>query len=448
MVKKNQYFGKTGVYQIRNIINEMVYIGSSIDIATRWREHEYDLRTNQHRNKHLQNAYNKYGKDAFVYEVLEILKENQKDEQFEREQYWINRKEACNKSKGYNIQSEVLIIPKATKKVICLETKEVFDSLKEAEKAKNISSGSISCCCHKRKLKQAGGYHWRFYDEYVNMTEKEIEEVIYDVSSYPFICLDDEKIYKSWKELPYKKGVITRCCNCLARKKYAKCGGKQYMFLKDYTRLTKEEIEEIRALKANIRNSGEVVCLETGLVYEHAHKGMLETGIPDTTILNCCYKKAYSALGTHWMFKEEYDSLSAEQIQDIVKNNGYKNNRKPIICLETKEIFKSGVEACSVTGVSVSMISKICLNGGINMSSKSYHFMFLEEYEQKSEQAIQNILSIKPKHLRKVFCVEKGKIFSSVAEAARSVGGQTTNISKCCKNPKRTCKGYHWEYRD
>ena len=47
------------------------------------------------------------------------------------------------------------------KKVICIETKEVFNSIKEASMKYNLNGTSISNCC-KGKSKTAGGYHWEY----------------------------------------------------------------------------------------------------------------------------------------------------------------------------------------------------------------------------------------------------------------------------------------------
>lgn len=447
MGKKSKYSGKIGVYQIRNILNGMIYVGSSVDIAARWREHKYDLRMNNHRNQHLQNAYNKYGKKAFVYEVLELINEEDKDKQFEKEQYWIDLKEACNKKKGYNIQTEVLIVPKITKKVVCLETKEVFNSLEEAGRAKNIASGSISCCCNKRKLKQTGGYHWRFYDEYINMTEEEIEEAIFNSSSYPFICLDDGKIYKNWKELPYKKGAIWRCCNKLAKGEFATCHGRQYMYLKDYKKLSEESIQKIRGLQCQWSNSGEVVCLETGVVYKNANRARIELGLLDSSgILKCCYKASVVCHGFHWLFKKEYEQLTSSQIKEYMGKSRVNSYIKAIVCLETRKKYGSQVEAAKDTGVSKDMINKICKSGGFNTAKGSLHFVYEKDYENMTERELLDIISAVPKHMRRVKCKETGVIFNSLTEASRSIKSGTTNISKCCKNSKYTCKGYHWEY--
>lgn len=61
----------SGVYKITNTENGNFYIGSSVDISTRWSRHRLELNKNCHRNKYLQNAWNKYGESVFEFSVLE-----------------------------------------------------------------------------------------------------------------------------------------------------------------------------------------------------------------------------------------------------------------------------------------------------------------------------------------------------------------------------------------
>jgi group I intron endonuclease len=62
----------SGIYRIKNIITSDCYVGSAVNIERRWREHKRQLKKNMHTNIHMQRSYNKYGVDAFKYEIFEI----------------------------------------------------------------------------------------------------------------------------------------------------------------------------------------------------------------------------------------------------------------------------------------------------------------------------------------------------------------------------------------
>ena len=79
--------------------------------------------------------------------VIETLRANKKD--------WQKGHIPWNKGKH-------ITICKNMKKVICIETGEIFNSMAEAQKTKKVNN--ISLCC-SGKYKTAGGYHWRYYEE-------------------------------------------------------------------------------------------------------------------------------------------------------------------------------------------------------------------------------------------------------------------------------------------
>ena len=79
---------KTGVYQIRNVINNHCYIGSTTrKFYKRKSEHLKELRNGGHHSIILQNAWNKYGKDNLVFEILE---ECSPENCIEREQFYLD----------------------------------------------------------------------------------------------------------------------------------------------------------------------------------------------------------------------------------------------------------------------------------------------------------------------------------------------------------------------
>lgn len=92
--------GNPGVYIIQNKVNNKVYIGASRDTYKRLCDHKVNLRNNVHHNIHLQSAFNKYGEDSFIFDVLEDC-----DEQFiySQENYWCNMLNSHNRVYGYNI---------------------------------------------------------------------------------------------------------------------------------------------------------------------------------------------------------------------------------------------------------------------------------------------------------------------------------------------------------
>lgn len=63
----------SGIYKITNLISNKVYVGSAINLSNRKATHFYKLRNNTHGNSHLQNAYNKYQEENFIFEILEIV---------------------------------------------------------------------------------------------------------------------------------------------------------------------------------------------------------------------------------------------------------------------------------------------------------------------------------------------------------------------------------------
>lgn len=79
---------KQGIYKISCSEEPTVYIGSSIQIEKRWKEHKRRLNTNKHHNINLQEAWNAYGDEAFTFEILEET--NTKEELVLGEQKWLD----------------------------------------------------------------------------------------------------------------------------------------------------------------------------------------------------------------------------------------------------------------------------------------------------------------------------------------------------------------------
>lgn len=87
------------IYLIRCLINDKIYIGSSVNLRKRINRHYNDLTNNKHMSKHLQNAFNLYGNDNFIIEVLEFC---DSDSLIIREQYFLDTLKPWDRENGYN----------------------------------------------------------------------------------------------------------------------------------------------------------------------------------------------------------------------------------------------------------------------------------------------------------------------------------------------------------
>ena len=59
-----------GIYKIENIVTGDFYIGQSVNLHKRKISHFGCLKRKERRNTHLQNAFDKYGKQNFVFKII------------------------------------------------------------------------------------------------------------------------------------------------------------------------------------------------------------------------------------------------------------------------------------------------------------------------------------------------------------------------------------------
>jgi hypothetical protein len=100
MIKLEQKIGKPAIYKIVNTHNNKLYVGSCVGHYVRKGQHYYRLRKGTHDNNHLQSAWNLYGEESFVFDIIEFVQDVHK--LIEREQYWIDTLNVCNRLFGYN----------------------------------------------------------------------------------------------------------------------------------------------------------------------------------------------------------------------------------------------------------------------------------------------------------------------------------------------------------
>lgn len=207
------------IYKITNLTNGKMYVGQTVrDIDTRIAEHK------RKRNSIVSQAIKKYGKENFMIEVIDEC--DNIDDLNRKEIEWIqhygcvvpfgyNQCYGGNNTMGYNHKEEskkkmskskedVFLgeenpffgkthsveqkakwskerkgrdmtkvteasFEKTRKKIINLDTEEIFNSIQEAADKYNIKNTHLSRVCRGGR-KRTGGFRWMYYDEYKKQT--------------------------------------------------------------------------------------------------------------------------------------------------------------------------------------------------------------------------------------------------------------------------------------
>lgn len=263
------------IYKIENNYNHKKYIGKSIynDYNKRWKEHirdAYDI-TNKGFNFTIHKAirkYGKYGKDAFLIEVIETVSDD--NILNEREQFWIsyyntyysgyndtfggegsikyNRQEICrhwsedgfsvpkiskimncstytvkNVLINYNLYNSEENIKRYKKEKVFKKIYQYnkndgnfireYESISEAAKNVNVDPSSINKALHGNRPSMAG-YYWSFekIENYPIPLNKHCKKVI---------CLNNNMIFNSveeaaaWAGNKTSTGIVNACAGRL-----------------------------------------------------------------------------------------------------------------------------------------------------------------------------------------------------------------------------------------
>lgn len=121
------------IYRIVNFTNGKCYIGQTCNPKQRKSAHFSDLKRDVHKNIYLQRAFNKDGRRAFYFEILESGIPS--DKVNNREIYWIAHFNSFKD--GYN--STIGGGDAPTRGVVCVWNNQQFDSIADAARANNLS---------------------------------------------------------------------------------------------------------------------------------------------------------------------------------------------------------------------------------------------------------------------------------------------------------------------
>lgn len=189
-----------------------------------------------------------------------------------------------------------------SKSVICLETKEFYSSAKEACRRTGIDYSSISKCCKGRKL-TAGGYHWKFFEDYNNNIEieyiggyKKRKKTKRQEPALPIkvINLDTNRVYDNVRQAGRETNTNESCIRDVLKGKCCTAGGYRWQRYEDY--LAGKTVDTSRKKTKPVKN------VETNAAYPSIAEASRQTKIDKSQIARCCRGESKTAGDYHWEY--------------------------------------------------------------------------------------------------------------------------------------------------
>lgn len=261
-----------GVYKITNNVNGKVYIGQSINIKNRWKDHINALNREDSSCTLLQCAWNKYKQESFSFEILELCSEDMLDEV---ETKYIDIYDVCKN--GYNIEPGG-----NANKHLSNETKQ---KIREAHLGMKASEET------RKKMSESrmGEKNPMYGQTHSESARKKISDAAKGRPGYP-------------------------------RTEYQKECARLANLGKEVSEKTRKKISE--ANKGNVphnKNSRAVYCIELQRIFENPSSASKDLSISSGNIIACCEHTRKTCGGYHWMYADTDEYI--EFIKSLATQN-------------------------------------------------------------------------------------------------------------------------------
>lgn len=344
---------KSGIYQIKNMTNNKIYIGSSKNIYERWDTHKSRLRWNKHCNRHLQSAWNKDGEKSFEFSILEIVDDLSQLKMLE--QKYIDTLQPFGES-GYNL---------------CPNTNSYhFNSKMPNSWYKNIKKEKSPL--HIKHMRDG------------RKDKKSI--IVFDINRNQLFTATSSgeviEILNNDYGLKANKSVIRDCCN---HKRYV-CYNMIFLYNDEYIQDNKIIDTHINHRKR--KTNKKVVRISTDFLSITIFDSLKEASNGDRSISSgisrCCSGKFKTSNGFYWLYYEDYEKHK-NNIIEYIKDTRDTYPISDILQLDMNyNIIKKWSTISEILRDNKtydgSSILK-CINGQV-MSAYKYRWLLLEDYNK------------------------------------------------------------------
>lgn len=433
-----------GIYKIQNKVNGKIYIGQSVNIENRWKQHIRELNKESHANQHLLSSWKKYGQENFEFSVICTCNSYELDE---KEIYYIDLYKTYNYEYGYNMTIGGTGAKRYYDTDLIMNTYKSTNSVAKTSEILKIHEFKISEILSELNIREIKSPHRKIVG--ISSTDYSIQyefDSIKEAYDY-FDSTVTNQINKSIKDSKY----TAFDCIWFDRDDYIlhKDNLDELLSITKYKTTTKYDDSKEDDLTHNHKTK--VICTTTGEIFDSVLDGARHYGIKsENGICYCCSYKRNTCGGLSWMYLDEYEYMIYNNltVEDMKKRYVPKNVTKKVMCLDTKRVFNSIVEANKYAGIGIysGKISTACQNKkyrvGKDKNGNPLHWMYYEECVGLSDEEISDLIKKIDKNSlqngNKFVCLETKKLFDSIDEVLKYASLKSSSgVYDCCNNKKK-----------
>lgn len=253
------------------------------------------------------------------------------------------------------------------KKVKCIETGIIYESIMDASIKTGINDNSISKCCNNKQY-TAFNLHFKFVDlndigkNNIDLNKKKlISEKLSNIQKGRVKSLEErEKLRKANLGRHYPDEI---------NKKKGRPGRK-------HTEETKQKISFVQKHAKHIIESRKPVrCIETGQIWESIESAEAETHLQ---VSRCCRGLYLNTGNLHFEFVNEEDNKEFSEAKLKLKQDWLKTHR-PVYCINNNTIYKTNVAAEKELGTEHHKITNSCNKNKPCKDSYQYRWLTPDE---------------------------------------------------------------------
>ena len=257
------------------------------------------------------------------------------------------------------------------KKVKCIETGIIYESIMDASIKIGINDNSISKCCNKTQT-NCNGYHFEFIND-TDISKNIITDPIKRKIIHDKISVKLTGRHHSEKTREKLRHVnLGKHYSDEINKKKGRPGRKLSDETKQKISTSKKNAEYI------IKSRKPVKCIETGQIWESIEDAEKETGLQ---VSKCCRGLYLNTGNLHFEFINAIDNEEFLEAKIKLKQNWLKTH-KPVYCINNKTIYKTNVAAEKELGTEHHKITNSCNKNKPCKDGYQYRWLTKEELNE------------------------------------------------------------------